>query len=481
MAYLSSDGYDYDIFVSYAHVDDRPMPGAAQGWVTTFANCIKTKLAQKLGRNDAYALWMDYELRGGQPITPHILDKLQRSATLFVVLSPGYLKSVWCQRELDTFAGMVANGQARSVFVVELEPHDEAELPGPLADLKRSPFWTKDKKTGNPHRLGELVQDADEFYSAIDDFVREVVTDLKQPKRAAAAATPAIATATAGNGAVFLAEVTDDLDEQRNSVKRYLDQAGIAVLPKDGFPLEPNAFRRAVSEGLAGADLFVQLLSGVAGKRPPDLPEGRAACQLQLALSLGRPVLHWRSAEIDVKAISDAGQRALLDAATVRAEGIEDFKREIRRRLDERRNQPVPPGPTDSYVFVDMDSADRPLAEQLCEIINRHGVGYEMPPEDPDPAKFREEFEERLRECDALIVIYGATTRDWVDGHLRQLRKMLTRRPGPLRGLAIILGPPDTKDSPSIMLPRMQKINCPGGLQEAEVRRFLEALDSRAS
>ena len=131
MAYLSADGYDYDIFVSYAHVDDRPMPGAAQGWVTTFANCIKTKLAQKLGRNDAYALWMDYELRGGQPITPHILDKLQRSATLFVVLSPGYLKSVWCQRELDTFAGMVANGQARSVFVVELEPHDEAELPRP--------------------------------------------------------------------------------------------------------------------------------------------------------------------------------------------------------------------------------------------------------------------------------------------------------------------------------------------------------------
>ena len=184
MAYLSADGYDYDIFVSYAHVDDQPMPGAAQGWVTTFANCIKTKLAQKLGRNDAYALWMDYELRGGQPITPHILDKLQRSAMLFVVLSPGYLKSVWCQRELDTFAGLVANGQARSVFVVELEPHDEAELPRPLADLKRSPFWTKDKKTGNPHRLGELVQDADEYYSAIDDFVREVVTDLKQPKRA---------------------------------------------------------------------------------------------------------------------------------------------------------------------------------------------------------------------------------------------------------------------------------------------------------
>jgi hypothetical protein len=85
MAYLSSDDYDFDIFVSYAHVDDQPLPPASQDWLTTLTNCIKTRLAQKLGRNDAYALWMDHELRGGQPITPEILQKVRRSAILLVV------------------------------------------------------------------------------------------------------------------------------------------------------------------------------------------------------------------------------------------------------------------------------------------------------------------------------------------------------------------------------------------------------------
>jgi hypothetical protein len=120
MAYLSSSDYDFDIFLSYAHVDDQPLPPAPQGWITTFTTCVRTKLAQKLGRNDAYSLWMDYELRGGQPITPVILEKVRRSAVLLVVLSPGYIASTWCQRELETFAGLLSENHARGLFVIFL-------------------------------------------------------------------------------------------------------------------------------------------------------------------------------------------------------------------------------------------------------------------------------------------------------------------------------------------------------------------------
>jgi hypothetical protein len=478
MAYLSSDAYDHDIFISYAHVDDEPLPGAGQGWVTTFTTCVKTKLAQKLGRNDAYSLWMDYELRGGQPITPHILGRVRRSAMLLVVLSPGYVASDWCRRELETFAGFISEGQERRVFVVELDPLNEAERPPHLADLKRSRFWTANRISGTPRPLGNPVLDA-EYYSAVDDLIREIVTELKGLKSAeprSAAATP-----LTSNGTVFLAEVTDDLEEQRNNVKRYLDQAGIAVLPKTGCSLHPDAFRQAVTEGLGEADLFVQLLSALPGKRPPDLSEGYAKCQMQLALSLGKPVLQWRSPALDMSAVQDAAQRLLLDAATVRAEGIEDFKREIRRRLDERQKEPLCQAPTDAFVFVDMDSTtDRPLAEQLCDILGQYNAGYMLPTEDQDPRKFRKDLREKLLSCNALILIYGATTRSWVDGHLKELQKMLSLRP-PLRGLAIVEGPPDPKDRLSIMLPKMKVINCRGGVKEAEVSRFLESLDTRVS
>jgi hypothetical protein len=476
LTYLDSEAYDYDIFISYAHVDDLPLPGAAQGWVTTFSTCIKMKLAQKLGRNDAYALWMDQKLPGGQPITPHILEKVRRSAMLFVVLSPGYIASDWCRRELETFHGLIAEGQVRRLFIVELDPVDKAEIPSELADLKRSRFWA-DRNSGSRRILGTPVPDI-EYYSALDDFIREVVIDLKQLKLAEPRSAVSM---HASNGAVFLAEVTDDLDEQRNNVKRYLDQAGIAVFPKQACSLEPNAFRQAVTEGLSQGDLFVQLLSAVPGKRPPDLPEGYVKCQLQLALSLGKPVLQWRNPTLDLSSVQDSVQRQLLDAATVRAEGIEDFKREIRRRLDERRIQAPRPVPTEAFVFVDMDSTDRLLAEQLSEILFRNGAGYMLPAEEQDPRKFRKDLRDKLLECNALILIYGATTRSWVDGHLRELQKMLTLRPNPLRGLAIVEGPPDPKDRLSIMLPKMRVINCRGGIKEAEVRGFLETLDNRAS
>ena len=141
-----------------------------------------------------------------------------------------------------------------------------------------------------------------------------------------------------------------------------------------------------MTEGLAAADLFVQLLSDIPGKRPPDLPEGYAQCQLQLALSAGKHVLQWRSPTLDVSKVRDSAQLALLDAPSVRAEGIEDFKREIRRRLDDRLKPPPRPVSADTFVFVDMDLPDRPLAEQLCDILTQHGAGFQMPTEDRDRA-----------------------------------------------------------------------------------------------
>jgi hypothetical protein len=473
MAYLSSDDYDYDVFVSYAHVDDQLLANDDRGWVTTFTNYLQTRLAQKLGRSDAYALWMDHELRGGQPITPNILEKVRRSAMLIVVLSPGYIESEWCRRELDTFTGFIAKGERRSVFVVERDQIDETDLPSPLADLKRSRFWTPDPRTHRPRILGEREPDQ-AYFDAANDLVLEIVDALKQMKHVeprSGGPEP-----VAYDGTVFLAEVSDDLDQQRNNVRRYLEQARIAVVPKNPCSLEPEAFRQVVKEGLAVADLFVQLLSEVSGKRPPDLPEGYAKCQLELALSLGKPILQWRNAALDMATVEDTIQRELLNAPTVRAEGIEEFKREIRRCLDDQLKPPAPPVSIDAFVFVDMESTDRALAEELCEILHRCGAGYQLPT--TDPRKFRKDLQQKLVECDALILIYGATTRNWVEGHQRELLKMLTLRPRKLRGLALVEGPPDPKDFLSIKLPGMQTINCRDGVNEAAVRRFLQTIES---
>jgi hypothetical protein len=68
---------------------------------------------------------------------------------------------------------------------------------------------------------------------------------------------------------VFLAEVTDDLQEVRVEVERYLQQQNIRVLPSTlyYFPTAEE-LRQAVDADLQGSTLFVQLLSPAVPRRP---------------------------------------------------------------------------------------------------------------------------------------------------------------------------------------------------------------------
>src|SRR5262245_18609945 len=94
-----------DIFLSYAHVDDEPDPAFPErpGWVNTLVRCLEKRLAMKLGRVDSYDLWFDARLAGHVELTPEILGRLRGAAVILLILSPGYLASQWCRRELEAF------------------------------------------------------------------------------------------------------------------------------------------------------------------------------------------------------------------------------------------------------------------------------------------------------------------------------------------------------------------------------------------
>ena len=57
----------HDVFISYAHVDNEPLPPASEGWVNTLVRALKVRLAQKLGRREACNIWMDGLLAGNDP------------------------------------------------------------------------------------------------------------------------------------------------------------------------------------------------------------------------------------------------------------------------------------------------------------------------------------------------------------------------------------------------------------------------------
>ena len=166
----------HDIFVSYAHVDNDPFPGAEKGWVTNFVNGLKIHLNKKLGRRENYSLWMDYELRGNQAVTPAINAELDGSATLLVFLSRGYLASRWCQQELAAFVEL-AGSEAGRIFVVEL---DSVQRPAALADLMGYRFWFRDD-AGNIRMLGEpqTKPDQPKYYARLEDVGRDLAEKIR--------------------------------------------------------------------------------------------------------------------------------------------------------------------------------------------------------------------------------------------------------------------------------------------------------------
>ena len=176
-----------------------------------------------MGRNGDVALWWDEtDLRGNHAVTPEIRNALQQSATLLLVLSPGYLASQWCREEMALFFQTLGGMPQGRVFVVEKHVLDADQVrPAELADLKGYFFWYRDER----EQFRTLsMQEPEPHVTAYRRLVEELATDISQQlkaRRAVAPPPPVEPRAT-----VFLAEVTDDLEARREQALAYYHQAG---------------------------------------------------------------------------------------------------------------------------------------------------------------------------------------------------------------------------------------------------------------
>src|SRR5688572_26505040 len=101
-----------DIFISYCHKDDQPFGDGGKRWVTDFHEDLRTRTQHYLGR--AVSAWRDGKLTGTDVFSDEIAAQIGASAVLVSILSPSYLASEWCRREVQTFMlGAGASGGPR--------------------------------------------------------------------------------------------------------------------------------------------------------------------------------------------------------------------------------------------------------------------------------------------------------------------------------------------------------------------------------
>ncbi|MBO6717569.1 MAG: TIR domain-containing protein [Rhizobiaceae bacterium] len=479
MGYAS--GFEYDLFISYARNDDQEQTSTGRGWVSEFVSRLQATLRSRLGDADALRIYFDQSSLGANHQLDELLSAARRSAIFLAIGSPSYAKREWTRKELAAFAESADD--LRRLFCIEyMQLSDGTKYPDPLQSHKRARFWElvdphsdvdvplmPDVAGPYRHRLHDLaaqIRNQLLLINAREDIskIADVVVDEKTRRE---------------KGVVFLAQVTDDLEEERLQVQRYLDQLGYMVLPKNELSQDGQKFKSEIADNIRQADLFVQLLGPRPGRRPPDLPEGYPRCQFAAAEAGNLRRMLWRHPDLDLGSVPDYQHQVLLNDASVSASGLESFKSEIRRALD-GRPRPDPggakPPPASTLVFINADESDHDIAKMVQQEFSKRNLVASIPMYERSAAAFHDDLKQNLVESDVLVFLYGRAPETWVRQQLRLFSKL---RPGAqARTVALLVGPPDGKsDDIGVMFPDLKRVDVKDEWKVTPILEMVEALD----
>ncbi len=155
----------HDIFISYSHFDNIATLEES-GWVDNFHFVLNRYLGAYLGRYPK--IWRDNtKMHGGPDFTEAVFENLIESRIYIPILSPSYLNSHLCLKELETF--YKKNEEESKIFPVVKLPIKNT--PSPIGNYLRYHFFTYDG-TGYIRSIDpSLGQDSkEEFFKVVSDL-----------------------------------------------------------------------------------------------------------------------------------------------------------------------------------------------------------------------------------------------------------------------------------------------------------------------
>jgi hypothetical protein len=274
-------------FISYAHLDDRPLSDKQKGWVTRFHATFEALLSMRLG--EKARVWRDDKLRGNDVFAPEIVAQFPQTALLITIVTPRYVQSEWCRRELDTFCeeaqragGLTVANHSRVLNVVKSPIDDRRALPPVMQETLGYTFFAVED--GVPIELDGAYgeQFASDYNRRVCKLAWDAAQVLKQLRAVESSkptpttlATRTVAAAIAAPEplGVFVALTGADLAAERERLVAELQQQGVQVAPVGAIALDDaDACMAQWRADLQSADLAVQLI----GAKPGPTPDGAA-------------------------------------------------------------------------------------------------------------------------------------------------------------------------------------------------------------
>jgi hypothetical protein len=275
---------------------------------------------------------------------------------------------------------------------------------------------------------------------------------------------------------VYLAEVSDDLEDLRDELKRYLVQRECRVLPENRLPDDIAGFENAALADLKRSDVFVQILSEVAGRKFDGGDRRRVPLQYDLAGGRSMPVVLWRSRTLDVDKVKDPAHLELLNSAM--ALEIQELKETIVERVRAAlASKPAPKETGGIGFFVVVDAEEDELERVIEDGLRQRKFGCAIRPREGDPRQLDAAFAEVLTGSQALLLAFGQTEPIRAYRRVNQSRHILATNQAYPKVLAVYEGPPPKNDRwLPVSGPNLHVMRCSGGLDSGEIDRFVTFL-----
>jgi len=358
--------YDFDIFVSYAHVDGRE-------WIDTFCLELGRELHSRLPGRDKLEVFLDkHDLRAGDHIHSVIENGITRSALFLAFISPQYLASPSCMRgELETFQDIHGAASDRIFQVIRI----------PIA--------------GKPPVSESLWVNADERSRLIEGLAARLIRLRRELVQ------------------LYIAWPGKAGEEDRNRIEAEFRAQRFVIRPNTAF--NRNSRDEDIRTEIRDSDISIHIFRSEA--------DPLAERQFAIALEFDKPALVvTRNPEEARRHHPDPTPAVNLLNPNAMSHLIE----RVNGHLGSRRAPE--PGTVRPLLLLFHPHRDWRYADDLTQMLRDRGAEV-FPPDDPCPDPFLnlDAYLASLRQSAGVVVCWGDAPGEWLDGVDRKLSVLRMR------------------------------------------------------
>lgn len=256
--------FEHDIFISYASANGKENQATTE-WTLKFCEYLAIVMNRLYEKKPVILLHDDLRVRQTM-LGENIRDVFAKTAVFVTILSPEYAKSPAYLKDLDEVYKSLhqdGNNIGHRIFKVLTYPATGENEFDCLKEGIDYNFFEINRysKKANTFDLNGKNGPQDKFWSKLVDLAYDIAEVLQN-----LTGTDGLKIKSTQAPAVFLAETTFDLSENRDMLRRELQYLGFRVLPMTTIPEDAEKSKQVIDQLLDQSIMTVHLLGAWYGE-----------------------------------------------------------------------------------------------------------------------------------------------------------------------------------------------------------------------